>query len=65
MQDRDLDDEAMAALVRDPASGITCDRSTINRIRRGETWVTRKLAKRFLDVSDGLVTPNDLLQAAE
>lgn len=68
MELRGLDDEAMAAIIRGPDSAVSCDRSTISRLRRGETWVSKKLALRFREVTDGDVTADDLLiqqQAAE
>jgi hypothetical protein len=63
MEREGLDDEGMAALVRE--DGTQCDRTTISRIRRGKVWVSRDIGVRIKAVTNGKVTVDDLLIANE
>lgn len=63
MRANNLDDEGMAARVRE--DGTKCDRTTICRLRNGKVWLSRPLAARLKAVTGGLVTPDDVLEAAE
>lgn len=67
MEDRGLDDEAMAALVR--ADGVTkCDRTQMSRYRRGVRRPEWNVIARIRVVTDDAVTGADwevLSEAAE
>jgi transcriptional regulator with XRE-family HTH domain len=39
--------------------------ATISLLCRGEIWVSRKSAKKIADASNGEVTANDFMEAAE
>lgn len=62
MSERGLDDEDMAARIR--ARGVSCDRSTINRIRNRKSWLSASLASAIKVETEGLVTADDCLPAA-
>lgn len=60
MEARGLTDETLAVLVREDGTG--CDRSTINRLRNGKGWPSRKVAARLKVVSGGEVSLDSLMQ---
>jgi len=62
MAARGLDDEEMAALVR-KSGGISCDRSTISRIRRGKSRPSWDLIASLRAISKGRVSADDFLDA--
>lgn len=61
MSARGLDDEAMAELVR-KSSGVSVDRSTISRIRRGKCRPSWDLIACLKSVSKGRVSADDFLE---
>jgi hypothetical protein len=63
MTERELDDEGMAALVR--SSGLSCDRSTISRIRRSKSRPSWDLIACFKALSEGRVSADDFLNSDE
>jgi hypothetical protein len=63
MEERGLDDEEMASLVR-KASRISCDRSTISRIRRGKSRPSWDLIASLKAISKGRVSADDFLDEA-
>jgi hypothetical protein len=62
MSDRQLDDESMAALIR--AQGVSCDRTTVLRLRNRKTWMSAPLAHALRAATDGLVTADECLPAS-
>lgn len=61
MTDRELDDEQMASLVR-KSFKLSCDRSTISRIRRGKCRPSWDLIACFKSISKGRVSADDFLE---
>lgn len=49
----------MAALIR--RDGTDCSRSTVSRLRRGDVWLSKELAARIREITDGAVTADDFL----
>ena len=62
MTSKGLDDEAIASLIR--ANGVSCNRSTVSRLRRGKVWLSKDLALAIKSATDGLVTADDFLTRA-
>ena len=54
---KDLNDAAFAEM-------LGCDRSTVSRLRRADTKPSWGQAERIREITGGLVTPNDFLDAA-
>jgi hypothetical protein len=57
-----LDDEEMASLVR-KSFKLSCDRSTISRIRRGKSRPSWELIACLRSISKGRVSADDFLDA--
>jgi plasmid maintenance system antidote protein VapI len=60
MAERELDDEGMAELVR--LAGGKVERSTISRLRRGKTWLSRDLAVAISRATGNRVTAADFVE---
>ena len=58
----DLDDGEMAARIRE--AGVSVDRSTISRLRRGKMWLSRELAAAIRAATENAVTADDFMEAA-
>lgn len=61
MDARELTDESLAALIRE--DGTPCDRSTVNRLRNGKIWLSKRIAVRLKSISDGAVSLDTFVNA--
>lgn len=63
MASKGLTDEEMALLVC--KAGGKVERSTISRLRRGKTWLSKELAVAFARATGNAVTAADFAEMAE